>query len=136
MDMLAEALGIDRSNCADECLKVGSSQYGRNCVTASAGRVHRQAKPKCASSMQRRSVCGPQGARSAGPAPGWGFAAAYKNTGLGGGSPDKSSAEVELYRMAAWRCVPRRPSWPGTGMVLQMMVAEEFSVPLGECGCW
>ena len=27
----------------------------------------------------------------------WGFAAAYKNTGLGGGSPDKSSAELELY---------------------------------------
>ncbi len=28
----------------------------------------------------------------------WGFAAAYKNTGLGGGAPDKAGAEVELYR--------------------------------------
>ena len=27
----------------------------------------------------------------------WGVAVGYKNTGLGGGAPDKSAAEVELY---------------------------------------
>jgi len=27
----------------------------------------------------------------------WGIAAGYKNTGLGGGAPDKSAAEVELF---------------------------------------
>ena len=28
---------------------------------------------------------------------GWGIACAYKNTGLGGGAPDKSTAEVEVF---------------------------------------
>ena len=28
---------------------------------------------------------------------GWGIACAYKNTGLGGGAPDKSAAEVEAF---------------------------------------
>ena len=27
----------------------------------------------------------------------WGIAAGYKNTGLGGGAPDKAEAEVEVY---------------------------------------
>ena len=61
----------------------------------------------------------------------WGFAAAYKNTGLGGGSPDKSSAEVELYPDG---CMEVRTSAAELGQglvsVLQMIVAEEFSVPL------
>jgi len=64
--------------------------------------------------------------------PGLGFAAAYKNTGLGGGSPDKSSAEVELYPDG---CLQVRTSAAELGQglvsVLQMIVAEEFSVPLG-----
>ena len=57
----------------------------------------------------------------------WGIAAGYKNTGLGGGAPDKSEAEVEVFAdgtaairtssaemgkisSACWRPAPRR-SW-------------------------
>lgn len=61
----------------------------------------------------------------------WGFAAAYKNTGLGGGSPDKSSAELELYPDGSLQ-VRTSAAELGQGLVsvLQMIVAEEFSVPL------
>jgi xanthine dehydrogenase molybdenum-binding subunit len=61
----------------------------------------------------------------------WGFAAAYKNTGLGGGAPDKSSAELELYPDGSMQ-VRTSAAELGQGLVsvLQMIVAEEFSVPL------
>jgi xanthine dehydrogenase molybdenum-binding subunit len=61
----------------------------------------------------------------------WGFATAYKNTGLGGGSPDKSSAEVELYPDGRLQ-VRTSAAELGQGLVsvLQMIVGEEFSVPL------
>jgi xanthine dehydrogenase molybdenum-binding subunit len=59
----------------------------------------------------------------------WGFAAAYKNTGLGGGAPDKSGAEVELYPDGKLE-VRTSAAELGQGLVtvLQMIVAEEMSV--------
>jgi xanthine dehydrogenase molybdenum-binding subunit len=60
----------------------------------------------------------------------WGFAAGYKNTGLGGGAPDKAGAEVELYEDG---CLEVRTSSAELGQglvtVLQMVVAEEFNLP-------
>lgn len=60
----------------------------------------------------------------------WGFAAAYKNTGLGGGAPDKSGAEVQLYADGSL-AVRTSAAELGQGLVtvLRMIVAEEFSVP-------
>lgn len=60
----------------------------------------------------------------------WGFAAAYKNTGLGGGAPDKSGAEVQLYANGLL-AVRTSAAELGQGLVtvLRMIVAEEFSVP-------
>jgi xanthine dehydrogenase molybdenum-binding subunit len=60
----------------------------------------------------------------------WGFAAAYKNTGLGGGAPDKSGAEVELYPDGSLE-VRTSAAELGQGLVavLRMIVAEEFAVP-------
>ncbi len=60
----------------------------------------------------------------------WGFAVAYKNTGLGGGAPDKSGAEVELYEDGSLE-VRTSSAELGQGLVtvLQMIVAEEFDVP-------
>jgi xanthine dehydrogenase molybdenum-binding subunit len=59
----------------------------------------------------------------------WGFAAAYKNTGLGGGAPDKAGAEVELYEDG---CLEVRTASAELGQglvtVLRMIVAEEFQV--------
>ena len=59
----------------------------------------------------------------------WGFAAGYKNTGLGGGAPDKSAAEVELYDNGIFQ-VRSSSAEMGQGLttVMRMTVAEEMSV--------
>lgn len=59
----------------------------------------------------------------------WGFAAGYKNTGLGGGAPDKSGAEVELYENGTLE-VRTSSAELGQGLVtvLRMIVAEEFAI--------
>lgn len=60
---------------------------------------------------------------------GWGFAAGYKNTGLGGGAVDKAGAEVELFDDG---CLEVRSSSAEMGQglvaVMQMVVAEELGV--------
>lgn len=59
----------------------------------------------------------------------WGLAVAYKNTGLGGGAPDRAGAEVELYEDGHLQ-VRTSSAELGQGLVtvLQMIVAEEFQV--------
>jgi len=59
----------------------------------------------------------------------WGFAAGYKNTGLGGGAPDKSGAEVELYDNGTFE-VRSSSAEMGQGLVtvMQTIVAEEMAV--------
>jgi len=59
----------------------------------------------------------------------WGFAAGYKNTGLGGGAPDKSGADVELYEDGTFQ-VRSSAAEMGQGLVTVMrtIVAEEMSV--------
>lgn len=61
----------------------------------------------------------------------WGIALAYKNTGLGGGAPDKSSAEVELYEDGHAE-VRTSAAEIGQGLVAvaQMIAAEELALPL------
>jgi len=60
----------------------------------------------------------------------WGIAAGYKNTGLGGGAPDKAAAEVEL--CADGMLEVRSSSaelGQGLNTVLQLLVAQEFGLP-------
>jgi selenium-dependent xanthine dehydrogenase len=59
----------------------------------------------------------------------WGFAVAYKNTGLGGGASDKSGAEVELYDDGKFE-VRSSSAEMGQGLVsvMRMIVAEEMAV--------
>jgi xanthine dehydrogenase molybdenum-binding subunit len=61
----------------------------------------------------------------------WGIAAAYKNTGLGGGAPDKASAEVELYTDGSLE-VRSASADMGQGLVtvLQLIAAEEMGLPV------
>ena len=72
------------------------------------------------------------------PAPGnphkiraWGISAVYKNTGLGGGAPDKSTAEVELFEDGTAE-VRSSAAEIGQGLVtvLQMITAEELALPI------
>jgi selenium-dependent xanthine dehydrogenase len=59
----------------------------------------------------------------------WGIAAAYKNTGLGGGAPDFSRAELELYEDGTFQ-IRSSSAEMGQGLVsvMQMIVSEEMSV--------
>jgi xanthine dehydrogenase molybdenum-binding subunit len=59
----------------------------------------------------------------------WGFAAAYKNTGLGGGAPDKSGADVELYADGTFQ-VRSSAAELGQGLVtvMRLIVSEEMAV--------
>ncbi len=60
----------------------------------------------------------------------WGFAAAYKNTGLGGGARDKSAAEVEVYG-DGYAEVRTSAAEIGQGLptVLAQVTAEELGLP-------
>lgn len=60
----------------------------------------------------------------------WGFASAYKNTGLGGGAPDISGADVELYEDGTFQ-VRSSAAELGQGLVtvMRLTVAEEMAVP-------
>lgn len=60
----------------------------------------------------------------------WGLALGFKNTGLGGGAPDKAGAEVELYHDGTLQ-VRTSSAELGQGLVtvLQMIVAQEFNQP-------
>ena len=60
----------------------------------------------------------------------WGLAACYKNTGLGGGAPDRGAAEVEVLENG--RVVVRTAAaeiGQGLPAVLAAIVAEELGVP-------
>ena len=60
----------------------------------------------------------------------WGFASAYKNTGLGGGAPDISGADVELYEDGTFQ-VRSSAAELGQGLVtvMRLVVSEEMAVP-------
>ena len=59
----------------------------------------------------------------------WGFASAYKNTGLGGGAPDISGADVELYEDGTFQ-VRSSAAELGQGLVtvMRLVVSEELAV--------
>ena len=99
MDILAHELGIDplalrRKNG----LRVGSTTATGQVLRESVGLLD------CLDWVESRVKASPQSPtlrQSSGQVPdtqiGWGIAAAYKNTGFGGGAEDTSRAEVEIY---------------------------------------
>lgn len=150
MDMLAEKLGLDRIELRRmNALRVGSVTSTGQVLRESAGlvvcidKVEVEMKrlagfehsgnessniesPNNDLFKPRRMPDTPHLVRS------WGFAAAFKNTGLGGGADDCSGAEVELYADGTFE-VRSSSAELGQGLVtvMQMLVAEEFSIPPG-----
>lgn len=131
VDMLAVALEMDpvalrRLNA----LRVGSVTNTGQELRESVGLL--ECIDRVDAEMRRLSDGDPFAARTVPEDPhlrrSWGFAVGYKNTGLGGGAPDKSTAEVELY--ADGNIEVRTSSaemGQGLNTVLQLIVAEEFS---------
>jgi xanthine dehydrogenase molybdenum-binding subunit len=65
----------------------------------------------------------------------WGVALGYKNTGLGGGAPDKATAEVEAWRdpdnkLAAEVRISSAEMGQGLPAVLAACAAEELDIPV------
>lgn len=133
MDMLAEELHLDPVELRRmNALRVGSvTNTGQvlresvgllDCISLVEQELSRRAGKH---PFQAREVEGQPHLRRA-----WGFAVAYKNTGLGGGAPDKAGAEVELYEDGKLE-VRTASAELGQGLVtvLRMIVAEEFSLP-------
>jgi selenium-dependent xanthine dehydrogenase len=133
MDMLAERLGLDPVDLRRlNALHVGSvtntGQVLRDsvglleCIEKVDGEMRRLAG---ADPFQPRAVPGSPHLKRA-----WGFAVGYKNTGLGGGAPDKAGAEVELYKDGHFE-VRSASAELGQGLptVLQLIAAEELGQP-------
>ncbi len=132
MDMLAEHLGMDRIELRKKnALRVGSITNTGQVLRDSVGLV--ECIEKVEAELQRLAGPDPFAPREVEGSPhlvrAWGLAAAYKNTGLGGGAPDKSDAEVELYPDGTLE-VRTSSAEIGQGLVtvLRMIVAEEFGV--------
>ncbi len=133
MDMLAEELGLDPVQLRQKnALRPGSVTNTGQALHESVGLL--ECIERVSAEMHKLSGGEPFQSR---PVPGsphlkraWGFAAAYKNTGLGGGAPDKAGAEVELYEDGMLE-VRTSSAELGQGLVtvLQMIVAEEFGLP-------
>ena len=136
MDMLAEKLGMDRIELRRKnALRVGSETSTGQRMRESAGLV--ECIDKVEAEMLRVTDVQAQDIFKPRPVAGaehllraWGFASAFKNTGLGGGADDTSGAEVELYEDGTLQ-VRSAAAELGQGLVtiMQMMVAQEFSLP-------
>lgn len=133
MDILGEKLGIDPVELRRRnALRVGSVTNTGQLLKESVGLV--ECIDRVEAEMRRVAGQDPFRPKPVAGAPhllrSWGFAVAYKNTGLGGGAPDKAGAEVELYPDGMLE-VRTSSAELGQGLVtvLQLIVAQEFQQP-------
>ena len=131
MDMLAERLGMDPVELRRiNALRVGSVTNTGQTLYNSVGLL------ECIDKVEKEMYClagdQPFKSKRVDGAPhlrrAWGFAAAYKNTGLGGGAPDKAGAEAELFRDGTFE-VRTSSAELGQGLptVLSLIAAEELN---------
>ena len=138
MDMLAKELAIDPVELRRiNALRPGSATNTGQVLHESVGLV--ECINRVEAEMHRLGEDDPFRSRQAPGQPhcarAWGFAAGFKNTGLGGGAPDKAGVEVELLPGGKFE-VRTSSAELGQGLVtiLQMIVAEEFNQPLKQVG--
>lgn len=135
MDMMAERLEVDPIEIRRiNALSLGSTTNTGQELKESVGLL--ECIQQVQSELESRSDGDPFKPRSSPDADhlrrAWGFAVAYKNTGLGGGAPDKSAAEVELCSDGILE-VRTSSAEIGQGLVtvLQLIVAQEFTTSPG-----
>jgi len=133
MDILAEELGLDAVEFRSRnTLDVGS--------TTCTGQVMRESVGlnECVSRVDQDMRKGDfqwaweEGAKRYA----WGFAVGYKNTGLGGGAPDKASADAEVWVDADGRAraeIRTSSAEMGQGLpaVLAACACDELGIPFG-----
>jgi len=131
MDSLAEKLNIDPIQLRRKnALRVGSVTNTGQVLRESVGLL--ECIEKVENELKRQAGEEPFRSRVHPELPhlrlAWGFAVAYKNTGLGGGAPDKAGAEVELRPDGKFE-VRTSSAELGQGLptVLRMIAAEELN---------
>lgn len=131
MDLVAEELGID----AIEFRRMNAQKVG---VTTATGQLLRESVGllETIDRVQEDMVAHHNGTgfqwnwREGNKAYGWGIAAAYKNTGLGGGAPDKSEAEVEAFEDGTIEVrTAAADMGQGISHVVAQCAAEEMHLP-------
>lgn len=131
MDLVAEALGMDpfefrRKNAQ----KAGSTTVTGQVMRDSVGLIETIDKVQETTVATASGTGFKWGWRKGNKAYGWGVACAYKNSGLGGGAPDKSEVEVEAYEDGS---IEVRTSaadlGQGIGMMIAQLSAEEMGLP-------
>ncbi len=131
MDMIAEKLGID----ALEMRRINAQKVG---VTTATGQLLRESVGLLDTIDDVRAdmnvVANGHGFRWAwregSKAFAWGVACAYKNTGLGGGAPDKSEAEVEAFEDGTLEVrTAAADMGQGIAHVVAQCAAEEMRLP-------
>ncbi len=143
MDMLAEKINVDPIELRSmNSLKVGSITNTGQTLRESVGLIECIEKVKAEMTRQAKELCNLSAEELLSPhtvkespnlVHAWGFAAGYKNTGLGGGATDKAGAELELYEDGTFE-IRSSSAEMGQGLVtvMQMMIAEEMAVPAGQ----
>ncbi len=133
MDMLAERLNMDRIELRRmNALKVGSVTNTGQVLRDSVGLL--ECIDKVSAEVKRLGGDDPFTVKVDPSEPhkrrAWGLAVGYKNTGLGGGAPDKAGAEVELRRDGVIE-VRTSSAELGQGLptVLGLIAAEEMGQP-------
>jgi xanthine dehydrogenase molybdenum-binding subunit len=136
MDILAHELGVDPFELRRmNALRVGSTTATGQHLRESVGLV--DCIDWVASRVRELDHHPRSNIRLANPRIAWGFACAYKNTGLGGGADDAAAAEIELYPDGATTGtdVEVRSSSADLGQGLATVVAqcaaEELGLPFG-----
>jgi CO/xanthine dehydrogenase Mo-binding subunit len=140
MDMLAEKLEVEPVQLRRmNALRVGSLTNTGQLLRESVGLTECIDKVEAEMRRLAQEKCGVQPGQVFEPhsVPGlphlvhaWGFSAAYKNTGLGGGAADISGADLELYEDGTLE-VRSSAAELGQGLVtvMRVIVSEELSVP-------
>lgn len=131
MDLVAEALGIDPL----EFRVMNAQKVG---VTTATGQVLRESVGllETIDKVKENMVAHHNGTgfkwawREGNKAYAWGVACAYKNTGLGGGAPDKSEAEVEAFEDGTIEVrTAAADMGQGIAHVVAQCAAEEMHLP-------
>jgi xanthine dehydrogenase molybdenum-binding subunit len=127
MDILAHELGMDPL----ELRRINALRIGG---TTATGQVLRESVglldcidwvEKTMKGLSHAPRAEPEGLRTA-----WGVAAAYKNTGFGGGAPDAAEAEVEVYPDGTAQVrISSADLGQGLTTVLAQIAAEVFGLP-------
>ncbi|MEW6579351.1 MAG: molybdopterin cofactor-binding domain-containing protein [Chloroflexota bacterium] len=130
MDLVAEALGMDpvelrRKNAQ----RVGATTATGQLLRESVGLL--QTIEHVERDMRGGDPAVRWGWREGNKGYGWGIACAYKNTGLGGGAPDRSTAEVEVFADSSAEVrTSSADMGQGLSVVLAQVTAEELRMPV------